>query len=196
MPIPRGFRHSEESKEKMRLSQLGKKHSEEAKRNNGLAKMGNKYRLGKKHSEETKNKISVAKTGFTHSKESRRKMSLMRIGNKYSLGHRHSEETRRKMKMSHTGEKNWNWKGGITPENRRLRFSLEYKLWRNSVFERDNYTCLWCGDRNGNGKAVTLNADHIKPWALFPELRFAIDNGRTLCVPCHKMTESYGSRKI
>ena len=35
-------------------------------------------------------------------------------------------------------------------------------------------------------------ADHVKPWALYPELRYDLDNGRTLCVPCHKKTETYG----
>ena len=44
------------------------------------------------------------------------------------------------------------------------------------------------------GKTVTLNADHIKPFAYFPELRFAIDNGRTLCVDCHKKTDTYLSK--
>lgn len=79
------------------------------------------------------------------------------------------------------------WKGGISTENELVRHSIEYKLWRESVFKRDDYTCQSCRIRGG-----TLNADHIKPFSLFPELRTAIDNGRTLCVPCHKKTATYG----
>jgi 5-methylcytosine-specific restriction endonuclease McrA len=87
------------------------------------------------------------------------------------------------------GENNVSWKGGITPHNQAIRTSTEYKLWRKSVFERDEYTCVWCGDVGGR-----LNADHIKPFSLYPELRLAIDNGRTLCEPCHKTTDTYGGR--
>lgn len=90
-----------------------------------------------------------------------------------------------------SGEKHPNWKGGYVKHlDKRIRKSLEYRLWRKSVFERDNYTCVWCGKRG-----CKLNADHIKPFAFFPELRFAIDNGRTLCVECHKTTETYGRPK-
>lgn len=78
-------------------------------------------------------------------------------------------------------EKHPNWKGGITPLNVKIRTSREYNLWRIAVFERDGYACILGGKEHGN----KLNADHIKPFSTHPELRFAIDNGRTLCVSCH-----------
>lgn len=87
------------------------------------------------------------------------------------------------------GPNNNKWKGGITPINEKIRKSIEYKLWRESVFNRDNYTCIWCLKKGGK-----INADHIKPFAFYPELRFAIDNGRTLCEECHRKTDTYGFR--
>ncbi len=92
-----------------------------------------------------------------------------------------------KNKEWNKGKNNPNWKGGISSINSRLRATKEYTLWREAVYLRDNFTCVWCGQVGGN-----LNADHIKPFALFPELRFAIDNGRTLCENCHKTTDTYG----
>ena len=85
------------------------------------------------------------------------------------------------------GEKNPNWRGGVTKENEKIRKSIEYKQWRISVFKRDNYTCQICYKKKG----IILNADHIKQFALYPELRFDVDNGRTLCLECHKQTDSY-----
>lgn len=90
-----------------------------------------------------------------------------------------------------SGERNPNWAGGVTPIHHRIRTSKEYQEWRSQVFERDNWTCKGCGVRGGS-----LHADHIKPFALFPELRFELTNGRTLCVPCHKETDSYMNRWI
>jgi len=113
----------------------------------------------------------------------------------WNKGKNMSEEQRKKLegpRLNFRGKNSSNWKGGITPINFKIRNSLEYKLWRDSVFTRDNFTCVWCGRRRKLGDRVILNADHIKPFSLFPELRFAIDNGRTLCKECHKTTNTWG----
>lgn len=99
-----------------------------------------------------------------------------------------------KLHNSNRGKNHHSWKGGITSENEKIRKSFEYRLWRKAVFDRDNYMCIWCGAKSGNGKAIILQADHIKPFSLFPELRFAIDNGRTLCISCHKKTGTWGGK--
>lgn len=131
--------------------------------------------------------------------ETKRKMSesAKRVGTGKWTKYKHrpqTEETKRKISLIHKGkpklklrgDKNWNWKGGLTPINKAIRQSLEYKIWRRAVFERDDYTCVWCLKRGGE-----LHADHIKQFAFYPELRFAIDNGRTLCKACHETTETY-----
>ncbi len=89
-----------------------------------------------------------------------------------------------------SGKKHPNWKGGITPVNIVMRKSLKYKLWRESVFKRDNWTCQIC-----NNRGIKLNADHIKSFADYIDLRFELSNGRTLCVPCHRKTHNYGKDK-
>jgi hypothetical protein len=135
-----------------------------------------KLRLGVPLSEVTKKKLSRA-----------------------MLGRKLPKEQIQRLRESKLGEKSPFWKGGAMKNyalHVQIRKSNEYKLWRKAVFERDNYTCVLCGARNGNGKAITLNADHIKPFSLFPELRFAIDNGRTLCLPCHKKTDTYAGRGL
>lgn len=66
---------------------------------------------------------------------------------------------------------------------------VEYKSWRRAIFERDDFTCQICFIKGGK-----LNADHIKPWASYPNLRYDLNNGLTLCVACHRKTPTYGGR--
>lgn len=96
------------------------------------------------------------------------------------------------------GENNPNWKGGITPIHAQIRNSPEYKAWRLAVYRRDNWSCVFCGVKCTGAKAkrgeVIIHADHIKPFAEFPELRFDINNGRTLCDKCHRKTPTWGGK--
>ena len=84
-----------------------------------------------------------------------------------------------------SGENNPNWKGGIKSLNSMIRSSKEFKKWREEIFKRDNYTCQSCGARSKKNNYIRIEAHHIKPFATFPELRFIIDNGLTLCKKCH-----------
>lgn len=72
----------------------------------------------------------------------------------------------------------------------RVRKSLEYRQWRDAVFAKDNWTCTKCGQRNGNGVEVYIEAHHIKPYTKYPDLRFNVNNGITLCKKCHKLINS------
>ncbi len=78
------------------------------------------------------------------------------------------------------GEEHPNWKGGTTAESDIIRHSEQYKEWRTKVFTRDNFTCQKCGKPK-----CYIEAHHTKPFALYPELRFEVDNGITLCEDCH-----------
>jgi len=98
-----------------------------------------------------------------------------------------SDETRQKISESlkgrFRGSDNPNWKDGTNRDERSLWMQrYEYLEWRKAVFERDKYTCQMCKQLStGN-----IEAHHIYPFADFPELRFEIDNGITLCQHCHE----------
>lgn len=83
--------------------------------------------------------------------------------------------------ISQRGAKSHRWRGGITPKARTIRNSLEYKIWRQAVFSRDDYACQLCDTHGGR-----LAAHHIKPFSTYEHLRTVISNGITLCWPCHR----------
>ena len=94
---------------------------------------------------------------------------------------------------SQIGENNPNYNPNLTDEHRlknRYRMSDSYfRVWSKMVKDRDNYTCQICG----NSPSGNLNAHHLNGWNAFPEQRFDLDNGETLCEDCHKEFHSeYG----
>ena len=98
-------------------------------------------------------------------------------------------EGKRGAKNPFFGKRSPNWQGGITPINLAIRNSKEYAIWRLSVFERDKFTCRGCGARGGD-----LHAHHVLSFSKFPNHRFDINNGLTLCKDCHKKTNNYAGR--
>lgn len=84
----------------------------------------------------------------------------------------------------HRGESAYHWKGGKTSKERKMLMGRqEYKQWRSNVLERDSWTCQTCGIRG-----VELHSHHIKEWSEYPDLRYDVENGVTLCRPCHELT--------
>lgn len=194
--IEKVWKVSKETRDKMSVAQKGRNiwtkgshhdTSPETRKKISDTLKGHKgFWLGKKRgplSEEQKGKLRRVNIGKKYPVETRMRVSKVAKEKGFGLwmkGRKLSEETRRKQAESRKGEKSNFWKGGITPEIVKIRTGIEMRLWREAVFARDNWTCQEC---NATGY---LNAHHIKQFAKFPELRFAIDNGITLCVECHK----------
>ena len=84
-----------------------------------------------------------------------------------------------------SGTDSYNYKPHLTDEERmKNRYQLygnNMVNWRTNIYTRDNYTCQICNHHGGN-----LNAHHLNGWNAFPEERFDLDNGVTLCNDCHK----------
>lgn len=180
-----GKRHTDETKQKLSEIFSGE--------NNPMFGIERPQYVKDAVSKATKGKPSPFK-GKNHSEESKLKMSTVRVGNKNRVGKFHTPEQRFKIsqetkKHALRGSANFMWKGGVTPENVKARHSFEYQEWRRLVYERDNYTCQHCGDSRGGN----LHPHHIKHFSEYPELRYEVSNGITLCKPCH---ENVHGRKL
>ena len=177
-----GLKHSIETRKKISLAGIGRKISNKTRIKHSISakKSGvGLWMIGRKHTEEWKNKMSII---------------MKKNGNHLpsNKGTHFSEEHKNKIREAHL--KRWNIIG--RKQYKRPKHDRgEYKNWRKAVYERDNYTCQECGLHSGNGKTVILNAHHIKSWSDYPELRFDINNGITLCRSCHKLTGNFGRKR-
>lgn len=162
----RTSKHIEESRQRATGNTFNKgKHISETTRTKMISsalKRDSSYLLGQKRTVVTKENISNALKGKY-------------VGNKNPFyGKHHTEETKKKIRDSRdylqiTGENSPNWKGGcLSTINKQ-------------ALKRDNYTCQKCGLKDEEIVVV----DHIKPKAIYPELKNDINNLQTLCPNCH-----------
>lgn len=167
--------------------------------------------------EETKRKIKEAMLGKHHTEKSKGKMR------NYTKAHPEHHFVKGQIpwnkgmsNLNWKGKDNPNWKGGITPLVVAIRKLLEYKQWREAVFERDNYICQDCGICSEKENRVYLNAHHRKAFYIILAeflqeynqfspyedrdtlVRLAmkwqpfwdISKGETLCEDCHNKTKN------
>ncbi len=93
------------------------------------------------------------------------------------FGRHHSEDTKEKMKISHLGERNFNWKGGISNFPYPFEFNEELK---ESIRERDNHTCQLC-DKTQEDEGKKLSIHHID----YAKENLDSNNLITLCRSCN-----------
>lgn len=218
--MKKGYHHTIESKEKNRISHLGK-----IPWNKGLKVQCNTGRTQFKKGQVSINKGKkfpnshpIGMTGKTQSIETKLKISNSLKGRipknlksiaGWNKGIRVSEDIKKKISLSRKGKlvgiDNHLWKGGITKLQDIIRTSYDYKLWRSDVFTRDNFTCQICLKRG-----IRLEAHHIKPFSIILKEHqiysfkdsllcnelWEISNGQTLCEECHKATDTYLIKKI
>lgn len=127
--------------------------------------------------EEHKRKIGQGNKGKIVSNEARQKMSLAKLGKPLIR----TEEGKKSFLEKMSGQKNHKW---IKDRTKLKRISSQgerrtsiYFEWRKQVWKRDNWKCK-INNLECKGK---LETHHILNWIDFPELRYDINNGITLC---------------
>jgi len=140
----------------------------------------------------TKKRISEARTGMKFSEEHKRKMSEVRKGKPSgTLGKHWKIKDTSNMNKDKIGKES-HWKGRKRPEmtgenspvwvfgnykKQGERNDSAYQDWVKKVRKRDKNQCALKG-QNCSGYCIV---HHILPWSEYPDLRYNIKNGITLC---------------
>lgn len=137
-----------------------------------------------------------------------KKGHTMRLGlkpSRYAWDNKNSQQTRfQKKHKVNNGRVPWNKNkdfGSTEYLAKRISWLAIYRKWKQQIKTRDNFKCIECKS------SKELNVDH-HPLSLAVLIRkyniktpqesknheelWDISNGRTLCVPCHRKTLTYG----
>lgn len=135
--------HTQEIKDKIRRSNLGKTRSAETCKRVSESHMGLiPWNKGKKLSTEHRINISKSRIGMVLSKSH---CEHIRIGLLNGKPRIFSKKMLEKMRLDNTGDKNPYWRGGITPLLIQIRQSPRMVEWRKQVFRRDEYKDFYSG---------------------------------------------------
>ena len=151
-----------------------------------------KYRI----KEWSGNCMSCAKKNYKQTESHKKNVSLSMKGRTFTKEHL------KNLSIAQIGDKGSNWQGGRTAINYVVRSLSLYKGWRFGVLSKDSFACTECGCLNN------LQADHIKPLSYLLKLHkintsqeakncpylWDISNGRTLCIECHRKTDTYAGK--
>jgi hypothetical protein len=139
------------------------------------------YWLGKKRSPETIEKFRLAKLGTHRTEETKKKISETnkRIGKRPLVGKKenHPRWIKDRSKLQIREKKH---------------LDTKYRYWMFQVKTRDKWKCRIsnsdCGGR--------LESHHILNWIEYPELRYEINNGITLCHAHHPRGRANEKRMV
>jgi hypothetical protein len=84
-----------------------------------------------------------------------------------------------------SGSNHYKWNQRINHRLQRCN-NREQIAWRNSVLQRDGWTCDITGIVGG-----VLQAHHLNAWAWFPRQRFLFSNGITLSIREHRLFHAW-----
>ena len=154
---------SQEHKNKIRQSLLGKKDSKETIEKKRMARLKNPVKYWK-----GKNKSPFS--GKKHTKETKEIMSQSK-----SLFYKNNPEFIKQLSISKQGDKSYFWHGGVWHNPYAKEFTKSY---RKQIKQRDNLKCRLCNS------TYRLSAHHIN----YNKMDFSEDNLITLCNYCHSKT--------
>ena len=152
---------------------------------NGFKK-GHKINLGSHCLKTTKIKISKANTGNKLPPRSKEEIKK-RIETRHKNGWWKNIEAHREIMKG--VYKRWALKDRAVKNERN---DPAYQQWRKEVYKRDNWKCK-IENEDCSGRII---AHHILGWSKFPELRYKINNGITLCQAHHPRKRAEEKRLV